>query len=408
MVHLRISRIRHVVPAVAVLATILGLLSPGADGWSNGGYSADPENPDYGTHDWIADKALALQTVDVSHFKTTYHDFKTTYHDSYLIGTEAPDNPEYIGDSVNHHVYYYSNGAVQSDVSADRAKAMYDSALLRLTVGDFEIAAYYMGAMTHYIADVGVFGHTMGAYTDWGAEVHHSDYESAFESFIGSLTLPSTVTLGHSSAYDSTMDLAMAITFGSGTVKSNVWMDDNYDWSDPVFEASAMESLYRSVHAVAAALNHLLSAAEPPPEEPEPAEPEPEAPDPPTSLEAYADGAQIVLVWSAPASDGGSPIIEYRIHRGIDSNSPELIASVSSQTLSWRDQSAQYDVTYYYWVEARNSVGSSSLSHAATGMLSDPGDSPSLFWPIVLSLASATLGSGGVLLWRRRIRAKAR
>ena len=27
-------------------------------GWSNGGYSADPANPDYGTHDWIAEHAL--------------------------------------------------------------------------------------------------------------------------------------------------------------------------------------------------------------------------------------------------------------------------------------------------------------------------------------------------------------
>jgi hypothetical protein len=401
MVHLRGARFRSVASFAAILVSLLGLLSSGADGWSNGGYSADPENPDYGTHDWIADKALALQTVDVSHFKTTYHD-------SYLIGTEAPDNPEYIGDFINHHVYYYSNGAVQDDASADRAKAMYDSALSRLTAGDYEVAAYYMGAMTHYIADVGVFGHTMGAYTDWGDETHHSDYESEFESLIDSLTLPSTVTLGLSSAYDSAMDLAKTITFGSGTVKSNIWMDENYDWPDPVFEASAMESLYRSVRAVAAALNHLLSAAEPPPEEPEPAEPEPEAPDPPASLEAHADGTQIVLVWSPPASDGGSPVIEFRIYRGVEPDKLELFISVSSQTLSWRDQSVQYGVTYYYCVEARNSVGSSGLSQVASILLSDPGDSPSLFWPIVLSLVSATLGSGGVLLWRRRAKAKAR
>jgi uncharacterized protein YceK len=26
--------------------------------WSNGGYSADPATPDYGTHDWIAQHAL--------------------------------------------------------------------------------------------------------------------------------------------------------------------------------------------------------------------------------------------------------------------------------------------------------------------------------------------------------------
>ncbi|PIX32007.1 hypothetical protein COZ60_01450, partial [Candidatus Bathyarchaeota archaeon CG_4_8_14_3_um_filter_42_8] len=27
-------------------------------GWSNGGYSDDPSNPKYGTHDWIAQHAL--------------------------------------------------------------------------------------------------------------------------------------------------------------------------------------------------------------------------------------------------------------------------------------------------------------------------------------------------------------
>ena len=31
--------------------------------------------------------------------------------------------------------------------------------------------------MTHYIADVAVFGHVMGAKSDWGVEMDHSDYE---------------------------------------------------------------------------------------------------------------------------------------------------------------------------------------------------------------------------------------
>ncbi|MCJ7784747.1 MAG: hypothetical protein MUP41_12510, partial [Desulfobacterales bacterium] len=32
--------------------------------WSNGGYSADPSNPDYGTHDWIAQHALDWLPVE--------------------------------------------------------------------------------------------------------------------------------------------------------------------------------------------------------------------------------------------------------------------------------------------------------------------------------------------------------
>ncbi len=39
------------------LLLIVGLASQ-ATAWSNGGYSADPTNPDYGTHDWLAEHAL--------------------------------------------------------------------------------------------------------------------------------------------------------------------------------------------------------------------------------------------------------------------------------------------------------------------------------------------------------------
>jgi hypothetical protein len=38
-------------------------------------------------------------------------------------------------------------------------------------------ASKQAGIMTHYIADVTVFGHVRGAKTDWGTETHHSDYE---------------------------------------------------------------------------------------------------------------------------------------------------------------------------------------------------------------------------------------
>jgi hypothetical protein len=43
---------------------------------------------------------------------------------------------------------------------------------------DYADAAKAAGTMTHYIADVAVFGHVMGASTPWGSETHHSDYEN--------------------------------------------------------------------------------------------------------------------------------------------------------------------------------------------------------------------------------------
>ncbi len=39
------------------LLLMIGLSSQAA-AWSNGGHSADPSNPDYGTHDRIAEHAL--------------------------------------------------------------------------------------------------------------------------------------------------------------------------------------------------------------------------------------------------------------------------------------------------------------------------------------------------------------
>ena len=273
--------------AVAYLATA----APSAQAWSNGGYSADQYDPDYGTHDWIADMALGLQTQDVTFLESTYHT-------RFLLGTEAPDNPDYIGDSTNHHVYFYSTGDLQDDVCAERASTVYHTALGYMADGDFEEAAYDIGVLAHYVADPGVFGHTMGAYTDWGAEVHHSDYEDEFESMLGSLAEPSGIVLEDLDAYDATLGLGETITFGEGAIRPNVWMDTNYDWSDDTFAASAIESLHASVGAVAAVINHfMIEAAE------SASVPTPEAPEPPTSFTAAADGAHVVLTWAAPLSD---------------------------------------------------------------------------------------------------------
>jgi len=238
--------------AALVIISVSSCFLTSAEGWSNGGYSSNPDDPDPGTHDWIAVEALSLQTGDVTFLSTTYSS-------TYKLGTEAPDNPDYIGDTSKHHVYFHADGSLQDNASALRASQMYSIALEYLKQGDKRSAAYDIGVMSHYISDVGVFGHTMGAHTDWGAEVHHSDYENTIESLKGTLLLPSGQTLGNSSAYDATLSLARYVTFGHDSIQTNIWMDAHYDFSDPTFKTSALASVYESVWAVASAINHLIT-----------------------------------------------------------------------------------------------------------------------------------------------------
>ena len=371
--------------AVFVLLT---LSSPVASAWSNGGYSSDQSNPDYGTHDWIAEMALNLQTRDVTFLKTTYHS-------EFLLGTEAPDNSAFIGDSTKHHVYFYSSHQVQDDICAVKASSIYDIALGYILSGDYHSAAFDIGVMAHYISDPGVFGHTMGAYTDWGEEVHHQDYETKVESVITTLSQPTGLSLGDSDAYGATLDLGENVTFGTGSIKSNIWMDSNYNWADGIFYASALASLYKSVEAVAAVVNHLMIEASTAP-------PPPQVPQPPASLSTSVLDSRVVITWSPPSSNGGAEITGYKIYRGTDPDIPSYLAFVPGSVYSWSDESVEKGRTYYYWVTAENSAGSSNMSQVASAVI--PKRTDSLTLPIALSGLAAVAVSAGVLIWRRRTR----
>ncbi|MFQ6063275.1 MAG: hypothetical protein ACE5J9_08920 [Methanosarcinales archaeon] len=98
--------------------------------WSNGGYSNDPYNPAYGTHDWIAQKA-----IDFLPQKEKQYILDNLA--SYLYGTELPDNPKGIGDYWNHHVYFYFNGSIMDDGSAIRSEEEYRNTLSFLRSGDY-------------------------------------------------------------------------------------------------------------------------------------------------------------------------------------------------------------------------------------------------------------------------------
>ena len=245
--------------------TLLAALEP-ALCWSNGGYSADPTHPDYGTHDWIAQHAL-------DYLPAQEKQYITDNFAAYLYGTELPDRPGTqggIGDTTKHHVYYSASGALVDDASAKRAQSEFDAALSYLKANDSANAAKTAGTMSHYIADLAVFGHVMGASTAWGTETHHEDYEThvtdkttAYSSTFNSY-LSYDGSLVDLSAYNATVNLAYDTTFGGTNHLSCVWMDDNYNWSNTTFSGRCGESLNLAVNAVADVLSTLYMEASPP------------------------------------------------------------------------------------------------------------------------------------------------
>jgi hypothetical protein len=246
-----------------LLATFLAVVSLLASmnavfSWSNGGYSNDPSNPKYGTHDWIAEHALDwLPQQEKQYILNNLN--------AYLYGTELPDNgqvPGGIGDTTNHHVYFHADGSLQEGNSADRAGEEYLNAANLYKGGDVAGAVKRLGIMTHYICDVTVFGHVMGSSTDWGSEVHHSDYEDYVEARTNNYItatfnsyLAFDGTMDNIAAYNATLTLAFNTTFGDNGSYNCTWMDQNYNWNNPTFKNRAGESLNLAVNFVADVLH---------------------------------------------------------------------------------------------------------------------------------------------------------
>ncbi|MEA1908620.1 MAG: dockerin type I domain-containing protein [Euryarchaeota archaeon] len=256
---------QHICIIVIIVSASISCCCAPVSAWSNGGYSDDPGDVCYGTHDWIAEHALNF----LPPAERQYIDDNLNW---YLYGTELPDNPhpdDGICDTSKHHVYFYENGSLMDDASAVRAQDIYNNTLAFLKEGDCVNASKYAGIMTHYIADVAVFGHVMGKKTDWSAEVHHGDYESyvqrrtdgnvseAFDPYI-----EFDGTLDVVTAYDATIHVANDTTFDAESEgRGCIWMDSHYNWSDPGFRDECGESLNLAINVVADVLHTLYSEA---------------------------------------------------------------------------------------------------------------------------------------------------
>lgn len=90
------------------------------------------------------------------------------------------------------------------------------------------------------------------------------------------------------------------------------------------------------------------------------------APGAPQNLVATPGPGIVTLSWSAPADDGGSPILNYQIYRAPEGGSSEMIGSVGASTLTYVDQDGSAGTDYTYTVKATNAIGTGLASSAVT------------------------------------------
>src|SRR5947208_159851 len=101
----------------------------------------------------------------------------------------------------------------------------------------------------------------------------------------------------------------------------------------------------------------------------------PTPPSAPQNLAATGGNAQVTLTWQAPASDGGSPITNYKIYRGLAPTTETLLTTVGN-VLTYTDTAVTNGVTYYYQVSAVNGAGEGPRSNEASATPSPPPPPP--------------------------------
>lgn len=113
----------------------------------------------------------------------------------------------------------------------------------------------------------------------------------------------------------------------------------------------------------------------------------------PQSLSANGGNAQIALIWSAPASDGGSAITAYRVYRGNTSGGETTLVTTTGNVLTYTNTGLANGQTYYYRVSALNAIGEGAPSSELSAM---PINTPSA----PLNLRAASHNGSIALTWQ--------
>ncbi|OPY30917.1 MAG: Fibronectin type III domain protein [Methanomassiliicoccales archaeon PtaU1.Bin124] len=86
------------------------------------------------------------------------------------------------------------------------------------------------------------------------------------------------------------------------------------------------------------------------------------APSVPQNVNATGGNGFVTVRWEAPVFSGGDSVSGYRLYRGTSADSMTLLLTMESTNLQYNDTTVLNGKTYYYKVEAINSVGASEVS----------------------------------------------
>jgi hypothetical protein len=342
-------------------------------GWRNGQnideFSSDPSNPNYGTHDWIAEHALDWLPENEKRYIVDNLA-------SYLYGTELPDKTtgdNAIGDKDLHHYYFNENGDVMDNIAGIRAAQQYYNAVKKLEKGDLKNGTMRLGSMTHYISDLSVFGNVMSE-TYWGTAGNYSNYMSYVNSKMASYTsaefdgyLNFDGRLALIEPDDAANAVAFNTTFDNNTIEARVqtggkencsWMEANYDWGDPVFKDRCGESLNYAVNLIADVLHSIYVQNLTPPS-------------PPKNLAVSSvTGHSVNLTWKANPED---TLAGYSIYINKTDSSTQFYPTpinISRESTTYPYTGLIDEVKYYFKIVAFNmfdkTSGDSNIVSATT------------------------------------------
>ncbi|HME52518.1 MAG TPA: fibronectin type III domain-containing protein [Candidatus Lokiarchaeia archaeon] len=92
-------------------------------------------------------------------------------------------------------------------------------------------------------------------------------------------------------------------------------------------------------------------------------------PSSPRNLQATAGNGQVTLSWQAPANNGGSAIMGYKIYRGSSTGDETYLSTIANVT-TYMDKNVTNGQTYYYKISAVNGAGEGIQSSEASATLS--------------------------------------